>query len=166
MINPQKIAAFTMVDVLTGMVISSIIISMVFYLFTALNKQVFGYGNTRNEINTYLLLKTDLKRQFEVNSNSIYGIPGGFSVKNDSMIINYTKEGELFMRSINLISDTITQHLAELNIQYVNDAKGQPTEYIKSCAVEIQLENQLLSPHFCSNSSLVDEINQQLIHEF
>ncbi len=86
--KPNKIAAFTMVDILTGMIITSIIISMVFFLFTSVNKQVYTYGQVRNDLNAFLLMKSDLKRQFEKNENEIIGIPGGISIIGSSLELN------------------------------------------------------------------------------
>jgi hypothetical protein len=151
---------------LAGIVISSIIIGMVFYLFTALNKQVFGYEGTRNQINEYLLLKSDLKRHFEFSNNKIYGIPNGFVVQNDTVTVRFIKEDNLLLRIHDTKIDTISKHLNEMKLDFISDSQNELTDLIRSCNLTLKIENTLLIPHFYSNSSLKDEINQKLIHEF
>ncbi|NOQ74881.1 MAG: hypothetical protein GQ574_22900 [Crocinitomix sp.] len=164
--KPSKIAAFTMVDIMTGMIITSIIISMVFYLFTSINKQVSTYGNVRNELNEFLLLKSDLKRQFEKSEHKIIGIPGGISILGPSFKLNYIKEGDLLIRTEKNGTDTLTHHLNEFEPVFVINQLGVSTEKISALNVSVQMDNQELSCHLFREYGPIDAINRSLLHEF
>ena len=162
----QKIAAFTMVDILTGMIITSIIISMVFYLFTSVNKQISTYGHVRNDLNAFLLLKSDLKRQFEKNENQILGIPGGISIEGPLVQLDYIKEGNLLIRTEKNSTDTLTHQLIQFDPVFVNDKFGNPTQNISQLNVIVQLEDQSLGCHLFRDYGPVTAINNRLLHEF
>jgi hypothetical protein len=166
MTKSRKIAAFTMVDILTGMVISSIIISMVFYLFTAMNKQIADYGQMRNEINRYLLLKTDLKRQVEGRQNTAIGIPRGIEITSENRALTYKKEGELLIRQQTESTDTLSNYLDDFLIEFIPNPTGELSNLVKEITVKIRLDEQVVAAHFYRSSNLVDEINQALIHVF
>ncbi len=164
--RPNKIAAFTMVDILTGMIITSIIISMVFYLFTSVNKQVYTYGQVRNDLNAFLLMKSDLKRQFEKNENEIVGIPGGISIIGSSIDLNYIKEGNFLIRTEKNSRDTLTTTLTQFEPVFVKNQFGNPTEKISALNVSIQMDEQNLSCYLVREYGPIETINNSLLHEF
>ena len=162
----NKIAAFTMVDILTGMVITSIIISMVFYLFSALNKQMFDYGKTRNELNTFLLLRTDLKRQFNAANNNLIGIPNGISLDTEIGNFTYLKEGDLLLRKSEFTVDTLSKNLQEFEVLFTKNKNGNPTQNVRAVNLTLTVNQQLLSCHFYKNYGSVEQINKVLLNEF
>lgn len=164
--KPNKIAAFTMVDILTGMIITSIIISMVFYLFTSVNKQVATYSHVRNDLNEFLLLKSDLKRQFEKNENTIIGIPGGISIVGPSFELNYIKEGDLLIRTEKNGRDILTHHLNEFEPVFVQNNLGNSTEKVSGLNVSVKLDDQELRCHLIREYGPIETINRSLLHEF
>lgn len=165
-INKRKIPAFTLVDILTGMVVTSIVIAMVFYVFTALNKQVYDYGETRNQINGFLLLKTDLKRQFERADATVTGTPGGFVVEGGSDEIHYLKEGKVLLRKLKEVTDTLTENLEDWTVNFMADKNGNMTENVRSVECEIAIGNKHLSCLFIKDYGRIGGINQSLLNEY
>lgn len=161
----NKIAAFTMVDILTGMVITSIIISMVFYLFTALNKQVADYGSTRNQLNGFLLLKTDLMRQFD-QSGGIMAQPNGFDLVSGSTAISYFQDGNLLLRKTPYVTDTLSQNLEELTVYLTQDKDGNFTNNVKALTTAVNLNGQVIKSHFYKDFGIIRSINQALLNEY
>lgn len=161
----NKIGAFTLVDILTGMVITSIIISMVFYLFTALNKQVADYGSTRNQLNGFLLLKTDLMRQFD-QSGGMVATPKGFDLTSGNSSISYMREGNLLLRKTPYLTDTLTQNLEELTLYLTQDKDGNETDNVKALTTAVNLNGQVIKSHFYKDFGLIQSINQALLHEY
>ncbi|MFT5819680.1 MAG: hypothetical protein ACI8ZM_000905 [Crocinitomix sp.] len=164
--KPRKIAAFTMIDIMTGMIITSIIISMVFYLFTSINKQVSTYSHVRNDLNEFLLMKSDLKRQFEKNEHEIIGIPGGISIIGPSFKLNYVKEGGLLIRTEKNSTDTLTHNLNQFEPVFVKNNLGNSTEKISALHVSILMEDQELWCHLVREYGPIEAINRSLLHEF
>ncbi len=156
----NKIRAFTMVDILTGMVITSIIIGMVFYLFTALNKQVYHYGNVRNNLTTYLLLKQDLKLQFEL-AETIQEIPNGLSLKRNNDELNYIREEEKLLRFSNGTVDTLSTSITEMKIDSrINEEK----ELVHKLAIKLMIEKQEMDCYFFKDYSKKGSINEALVN--
>ncbi len=167
MINQaRKIPSFTMVDVLSGMVITSIIVSMVFYLFTALNKQVAVYGQVRNDLNSFMLMRVDFKRQFELTDKEITGVPFGVSMTGDSDNLTYVKEDNYLLRITNEITDTLSSSLEEFNVEFIHDKNGEPTNKVKGVNIIVKLDNQNLGCHVYKDYGLIEQINQDLLNEF
>ncbi len=161
----RKIPAFTMIDVLTGMVIMSIIIAMVFYLFTALNKQVYHYGQFHNQLNNYLMLKTDIDRQTDM-ANEIVGVPNGFQINNERESIVYQRAENRLLRLTDYTTDTLAHELESMQLFYVADNNGKPTELVNEIELKINLQNQVLTCHFYKNYGLMNQMNVALLNEF
>lgn len=155
-----------MVDILTGMIITSIVISMVFYLFMSINKQVSTYGHVRNDLNEFLLMKSDLKRQFEKNENQITGIPRGISIDGPEIELKYIKEGKYLIRTERNSTDTLTENLKQFDPVFTKNKQGNPTENIKALNVSILMEDQELSCHLIREYGPIEAINNSLLHEF
>lgn len=162
----SKIAAFTLVDVLTGMIITSIIIAMVFYIFTALNKQVFDYGNTRNQINAFLLLKSDLRQKFESKDAVVFGVPGGLEVVQENGSITYLKEGTILLRKSEYSMDTLTTFLNGMDMTFTKDSEGNLTENIQDLQLDLAFGTQELTCRFHKDYGHVGAINQKLLHVY
>ena len=161
----KKIAAFTMVDVLTGVVITSIIIGMVFYLFTSLNKQVADYGETRNQLNRYLLLKTDLKRQFDKNEQ-IKAVPFGFELGAGAELVSYQPSESSFIRATSNAIDTLSDQLDKLEIELIPVPEEKEMELVRSVDITVDVNGQKLTSHFQKDFGIVATINKTLLHEF
>ena len=56
-----RIKAFTMADMLGGMVISSIIIGMIFFLLIGVNKQFYEYRKMKSQVLNFLLFKSKIE---------------------------------------------------------------------------------------------------------
>lgn len=164
--NKGKIAAFTMVDVLTGMIITSIIMSMVFYLFTALNKQVADYGQVRTDLNGYLLLRSDLERQFDSNDKTITGVPGGILLRSKEQELTYLKEGDYLLRLTPTSEDTLSKNITDFKVSFFKDKFGKSTDLVKEIELKISMNEQELTCELHKEAGLAEFINQQLLHEF
>ena len=164
----KKISAFTMMDILTGMVVMSIVVAMVFYLMSATNQQAFTYQKIRIQLNDYLLMKSDLKRQTEL-ADRIEEIPNGFRLISDSKKISYTKSDIHFIRQSENSVDTLYHNISELNLIPVEQVVGQPPRLnplITGVSLKLKFEEQILSCYLYKDYGLKDVMNEQLYREF
>jgi uncharacterized protein (DUF3084 family) len=155
-----------MVDILSGMVITSIIISMVFYLFVSINKQVAEYGQIHAQLNSFLLLKTDLHRQFDQENTQVNGIPMGFVCQSIHQKITYQQEGNLLLRKVAKTTDTMVHDLKEMTLEFVKDQNGNLTNEVRELSLKMGIGDRELAAHIYRASSPIIEINESMKNEF
>jgi len=168
MLNRKKIPAFTMMDILTGMVIMSIVIAMVFYLMSATNGQAYAYQKIRIELNDYMLMKADLKRQAEA-AQRIEAVPNGFQLISENGMIEYIKSDNHFIRKSENSVDTLYDNISELVLINADPVAGQPSRLnslITGVSVKLKFEDQILSCYLYKDYGLTAPLNQQLFREF
>lgn len=153
-----------MIDILTGMVIMSIIIAMVFYLFTALNKQLFTYGQTHNQLNRYLMMRTDISRQCDL-ADEIIGIPNGFKLIGNSEKLAYIKSDSYLLRISDKTTDTLSYNLTDLSVKFLPNKSQKNSELIHQIDLKIELKQQALTCRFYKNYPLNAQMNFELLNE-
>lgn len=162
----KYIAAFTMMDILTGMVIMSIVIAMVFYLMTATNNQAFNYQKIRIELNDYMLLKADLKRRADL-ANRIEAVPNGFKLVSENDEITYLKSNSFLLRQTENSQDTLYRNLEKIELSPV-DSEGIEiaNPLISGVSLTLKFDQQILSCYLYKDYGLTEPINQSLKREF
>lgn len=172
MFSKQTIPAFTMMDVLTGMVVMSLVVVMVFYLMSATSQQSFGYQKVRLELNTYLLLKADLKRQTE-QAERIEELPDGFKLVSANREISYLQQDRFLLRKTENSIDTLSDGLLEM--KKIPLDSGRVENIPRALAgVELKLnfgsdnthQGQILKCYLYKEYGLTEPMNQKLIREF
>lgn len=163
MSRKTNIPAFTMMDILTGMVIMSIVIAMVFYLFTATNKQSYDYQKVRLELNDFMLMKADLKRQIDL-ADRIEAIPNGFNLfYQEGDFLEYKKDDQLLLRKTGMQWDTLSKHLSQLDV--IKAEENIPgVELITGVDITIDLRGQKLSCHLYKDYGIREKINYELLN--
>jgi hypothetical protein len=164
--NSAKMQAFTMMDILTGMVVMSIVIAMVFYVMSATNGQVLAYGNVRVRLNEYQLMKADLKRQTE-RALKIESIPNGFRLILEAGPLDYIEENSLLLRKSEKSIDTLLYNLESLRLLPVageaNLVKNE--KLVSGIILKVNLDQQILCCYLFKDYGLTEPINQSLYRE-
>lgn len=156
-----SIKGFTVMDLLTGMVIMSIVIAMVYSLFSATTGQVGKYQGTRTEINDYLLMKAELSRSTE-SAELITAIPAGVEmVFNDREPIQFILKEEFLIRESGMISDTLYKHMQGFEV--FADQTGN-LERLQHMELSLSIGNKPIKAIIYKDYGLSASINQQLIH--
>lgn len=164
--NKSYIPAFTTVDILTGMVVMTIVVVMVFYLISATFQQTVGYESSRFELNRYLVFKADLKRQVEL-ADEVQNHPQGFKLVSQSAEILYVQEDHLLLRKLVHHTDTLTHHLTLLTKKSVtNRLTGIESEILEQIHLEVDFSGVKLSCELHKDYGLSEYINESLIYEF
>lgn len=152
-----------MMDLMTGMVITSIVVGMVFYTFAGLNKQIVGYTLTRSALTQYALMKTDLNRQFDAPNNQIKALPNGILVENDSTAIQYLISNTDLLRLDGFLIDTLSNNIVDWEIRTVKNLQGVSSNEVLAFNLQILLNQQETTCYFYRSSSHADQINKILI---
>jgi len=164
--NNGYIPAFTMMDILTGMVVMSIVIVMVFYLMSATNQQAFGYQKIRLELNNYLLLKADLKRQVEA-ADRMVDSPDGFRLIAPDSEIRYRQQDTYLLRQTAHSLDTLSNELLLLKKILCDSVQtsNQPG-LLSGVELHLAFETQVLTCFLYKDYGLTEPMNQKLLREF
>lgn len=163
----NHIASFTMMDILTGMVVMSIVVSMVFYLMSATTQQATGYQQIRIELNNYLLLRADLNRK-ALSAERMEDLPNGFRLSSSKENIDYLAQENFLIRQTEYASDTLSTQLAELK-KTALDSISQISFFnplLSSVEIKLKMGEQFLSCHLEKDYGITEPINQKLIREF
>ncbi len=162
----KSVPAFTMMDMLTGMVIMSIIIAIVFYLMTSTNKQIYMFQQSRSELIEFSLMKSDLYRSVEL-ADKIVKYPNGFKVILSDREIFYVKENELLIRKEGLESDTLSFRISNLEILNVDREKASANdELVDAIVINVFIKNKELKLYLYKSYDSKLIINEKLIEKW
>ena len=166
MFSKNKIAAFTMMDVLTGMVLMSIVVVMVFYLLSATTGQASNYQAMRIRLNDYLLMRADLRRQVEL-ADKIEKVPGGFCLVSILQSVSYVQYNDHLVRKSGTNTDTLFTGLEQIILAPFTGLVLQQADEPLVAAVLLKLKynDQLLNCYLYKDYGLSEPLNQQLYRE-
>ena len=150
-------------DILTGMMVMSMIIGMVFYLLTAANQQHHNYTKVRFELNEFMLMHADIKRQVDLAQN-IYDLPNGFVLKNKENELRYYRSGKVLLRESVVSVDTLHRNVTGISFEYEGQ-NNSGNKLITQISVHTKLQQQEINAYFFKEYSKAESINHQLINE-
>ncbi|WP_452223476.1 PulJ/GspJ family protein [Lacinutrix chionoecetis] len=129
----KRIKAFTILEVVISLAIMSIIIAMVYVIFTLLSKQLYQYSNQTEQINNYNQLNSLLIRDLHNASNISYTANELLlTIQSDS--IKYAHANNKLIRthvnSIDTFSIEIkTFNIVENNLLFINKRRPLQVTY-------------------------------------
>lgn len=161
------IPGFTMMDVLMGMAIMSIVIVMAYYVMTAAQQQMHLFGSTRYKLTQHVIHQQDLKRNF-FETNSIKNLNNGFEIERSNESITYQLKENNLLRIVNQKTDTLWNEVHEIQKEFYTNHSNEITtdSVLKSVTVKTNFENLTLHTHLYKQYDNVSTINQLLIREF
>lgn len=157
-------------DVLTGMVVMSIVVAMVFYLLSATTGQAIGFQHVRSELNRYQLMQADLAREID-QAQRIEKIPGGFHLSSTKKSVDYVQSQSALLRIQKnqpgvhidtLISSIESMHLVTHPLQRDTTL----TQLVTEITIRLKIGEQPLNCYYYKAYGIAESLNQTLIHEF
>lgn len=122
----MKLSAFTLMEVLVGMVLTAIISALAFYSYFLIQKQFFQLQRIQQTANNCLELRTILNRDFE-KAESISIQEANISIVNKEGLIFYNIWPEGLIR-YHAITPMIRDSFKLKNFNYTTFFKGEPVE--------------------------------------
>lgn len=101
----SKLPAFTMLELMIGMVISSLIITMVYYIYDNLSKQVVMYTRQQNDLALYNQFQSFLSKDIRL-SNTIAITDNSVALMHYNKEIKYTFLKDKIIRKAEKTIDT------------------------------------------------------------
>ncbi|MBD3639232.1 MAG: hypothetical protein HUJ25_17885 [Crocinitomicaceae bacterium] len=159
-----KLSAFTLVDVLAGMVIMSIVVTMVFGAFNMVNRQTHDFQKMRIELNDFELMESDLSRQVDL-CESIYEIPSGFVLEREGKVIKYLISKGALIRQTEASTDVLHPEVSKITLDKV-ERLNMHQPLVTGITVVTNFRDIELLASFNKEYSRADIINKTLLHEF
>jgi len=159
-----RLSAFTMMDLLTGMVIMSIVVGIVFYLLNSTNFQVIKYGRTTAAMTSFNLMTADLN--YNVNkADKIVEIPNGFDLVFENEAITYQLDDSYLIRSENIQKDTLASTVSHIHFEYVDPTRTyQPEILISAITIDLSLEKEAMKFYMYKPYDSQAMINHQILN--
>mgnify|MGYP007077400963 CR=1 FL=1 len=157
-----RLPAFTLVDILAGMVIMSIVVGMVFGVFNMVNRQTHDFQNLRIELNEFVLMQADLQRQIDACEN-IYQVPSGFVLELQDDELKYFISENALIRQSEDSRVMLHPSVTKIDFEFEEGASDQPL--ITAIEIETKLREMSLTANFSKDYSNVDKINHLLLNE-
>ena len=102
--NNRHIASFTIMNVLIGMVISSLLVGFVYTVYTNLSQMSGQYSATQLVINDYKIAKADINRNMETAS-TVTATPHGFVIADEGgNLVDYYLDGNQLIKKTNKLT--------------------------------------------------------------
>ena len=153
-------------DVLTGMAIMCIVITMAFYMSTSLNGQYSALQSNRLELNDLITLSGSMTCQVST-ADEVHEIPNGFElIQKDRSPISYEKSGNQLIRKDDWSSMVVSESLKEMSFDYFESMQGENQEEISGIHLEMDFDGQKMNYHFFRAFNYGERINQLLVREF
>lgn len=163
----KHIPSFTLINVLIGMTISSILISFVYTVYTNLSQITFQYQTTHLQINEYNLANADLNRNIG-KAKTIIAHPKGFKIEttNQNEVI-YFQDGHDLIKKTKNTKTTLYQNIDKIKTQkYTPSSIGlNDLELIHEIQIDFIIEGQIFSSYFYNELDSRKKLNALLINE-
>ncbi|MGV6862292.1 MAG: hypothetical protein ACWA41_11000 [Putridiphycobacter sp.] len=163
----NHISSFTLINVLVGMTISSILISFVYTIYTNLSQITIQYQKTHLHLNDYNLAIADLNRNIE-GAKTIISYPKGFKIQthNQDEII-YFKDNHHLIKKTKRGETTIFKNIEQIKtLKYSPLSSGMDElELIHQVQIDFNIEGQIFSTYYFNNLDSRKKLNALLIHD-
>lgn len=162
----KHINAFTMMDVLMGMAIMSLVVAMSYVVLTNTLQQLYVFGSSRFELSQHIIHQQDLKRQF-LRAEKIIETNTGFNVIQKDQSIEFTFKEYYIIRKMDHQEDTLFHQVNQLQKQfYENSSNNSAEKLIEEITLESKMDELIFTSRFYKNYDNTNKINQALIREF
>lgn len=152
----NNIKAFTILEIVISLAIMSIIVAMVYVIYSLLSKQLYEYKSETELVNNYSQLDVALKRDI-YSSKKLSYIDGELHLSNDSKTIRYKESNNKLIRKSSSVVDTFLVHVEEFKIYEEDFLLGNNRKRI---AVRYKLFDQELEAVYFKDFGVADHINK------
>jgi hypothetical protein len=122
----MKIKAFSFLEVMVGMVLSGMVISMVYSVYIYSHQHLFKFTHVQSNLRNYYEFSSTLNRDIE-QGNEITKINSEeIDIKLNDKSIQYEFTQDYVLRNINSHSDTFFIAVTEVNMNLINELKEKP----------------------------------------
>ena len=153
----QRLPSYTIMDVLMGMVVTSLVISVVFFLLTSVNKQNHIFQQVRLELNDYLILNNMVKRELDQTSQ-VFEVPNGLVFQSGTESIHYLLKDSQLLRA-----DELSEKVVYENCTGLKTATAEENNLVTDFDLKLIIQERELTCHFHKDYGKSELINNTLL---
>ena len=157
----KNIPAFTILEMMIVLAISSIIISMVYFTYTMLTKQLYIFSNENIEINNYTTINKQIKNDF-------FNCVAVKSTKNELVLtmregntIQYSVVGKTVQRKTNTTEEKLPVYLFSHNFRNTKPLLANKTYY---CTFDFDVLGEKITCTYSKNLGIKAFINTYFLN--
>ena len=155
----NKIKAYTILELLITMVVTSIIVSILYLLFLTLSQRYEAFNRNEFEVTTISLFKNTIKRDFYRSDFLLLNTKELKCIRNGEAVIY--SFGEKFIKrkaKKNNIVDTFTIKVKQIDPVFINDNK---LKLLKRIALKVDFLGREIGVHLSKDYASDILINQK-----
>lgn len=161
--NKKHIPAFTLMNVMTGIVISGILVGSVYYIYTNIFQNNHTYESIRFQLNDFLIAKADINRNIE-KSKDVFLYPNGFSILNseNEQTLYLLEEKNLIKKTKNY-QKVLFSNVKEIKFNQDVAFEEIDSDVISSIYITFLIEKQEISVYIYKLFDTRNKVNQILL---
>ena len=159
----QKIKAFTLLELLVGMIISSLVIGFCFMSYFIIYKQYLNYRTTKQVISDVVLLNTVICSDF-TKSNRITAVNENELILDyeNKQVINYHFTPEFIIRKADETTDTFKINSSNCIPVYITDMENEKLSLITVFSFDTNVFGEQEHLNFTKNYGADVIINESI----
>ena len=155
----KQLKAFTILEVLISLILTSIIISLTYSLFILISKQLVLFETENSAILEYNLFNTTIKYDIENATD--------FKIENDELHLkNYTEtdiiysvQNQKILRTSQIVSDTFHIHVKSYRFDATDNS------FMDIFKLDLNLLNETINANYYLRKDLSKKINNSYFNE-
>jgi len=155
----QKIRAFTLMELLIGMIISSILITFCYSSYTIIYKQFLTYKKIKNELTETIQLNSVLNNDF-ANSKSMYFNKNSLYMNRSISPLEYSFSENYILRIEREVIDTFHITAKDITVNYFKESANSPLFFVNELSFSAMILNEKERFNFSKNYSAETIMNQ------
>ncbi|MBI5541228.1 MAG: prepilin-type N-terminal cleavage/methylation domain-containing protein [Bacteroidia bacterium] len=158
----KRLRAFSMVELMVAMIVSSIVIGVALTVYMNLN-QYYQDFKEKGKIDSELLLLVSTMRADMEKSYEVHGDNSDLTMVFEAgKTINYSFEGKFILRKIDDVTDTFYNPIQEVEVNYLDNEN----KYVNDLLVNIKQVESIFPLHITKEYSrdllfYIDPINNE-----
>lgn len=156
----NNIKAFTILEIVISLAIMSIIVALVYVIYSLMSKQLFEYRSETELVNDYNQLDVVLKRDL-YSANEIAYVDGVLHLSNnETKTIRYKENNNQLIRMSSSVIDTFSVHIEGFKVYEEDFLLGNNR---KRVAIRYKLFEQELEAVYFKDFGVADHINKAFL---
>lgn len=148
----KRLKAFTLIELLIGMILSAIIISFAYSCYSILAKEFLSYKDVKKQINETITLNSILNNDF-VNSEFIYYKDDVLTIEKKGSKQEYSFLENTILRTDGEVTDTFHFSASKINIGYLKESDHSAQILVNDFSFVAKVLDENESFYFTKNYS-------------
>lgn len=158
----KQISAFTLLELLIGMILSSIVIGFCYTGYSIIHKQYLNYNTIKRQNTSAIQLNSILNTDF-INAESImYGTDKLILNSDNKVQLQYEFKQDYILRSANGLTDTFIFSPVNIKPEYLKESTSLPLAIINEFSFDAVILGELEHFHFVKEYSAETMIRLQM----